>query len=72
MADQKLSDEQVWNRLHAASEALGREGGATTAGNTALEAARRSLILLQMGVLKSSEDAKDRAELARGPQPDPQ
>jgi hypothetical protein len=55
MADETLNDEQVWNRLHAASEALGQAKGATVAGDTALTAARRALVLLQMGVLKSAE-----------------
>lgn len=55
MADDKLTDEQVWNRLHVASEALGEAKGATVAGDTALTAARRALALLQMGVLKSAD-----------------
>lgn len=55
MAEDKLTDEQVWNRLHVASEALGSEKGASVAGDTALSAARRALALLQMGVLKASE-----------------
>ena len=55
MADEKLNDEQVWNCLHAASEALGDAKGETTAGDTALTAARRALVLLQMGILKSAE-----------------
>ena len=59
MADETLSDEQVWNRLHAASEALGQTKGATVAGDTALTAARRALVLLQMGVLKSAEADQD-------------
>ncbi len=65
MADEKpLNDEQVWNRLHAASEALGQAKGATVAGDTALTAARRALVLLQMGVLKSGEAEQ---EPFRGP-----
>lgn len=70
MAD-KLSDEQVWNRLQVARDALGQEEATSVAGNTALEAARRGLLILQMGVLKSSEDARDRAELSPEPKPDP-
>lgn len=55
MTDDKLSDDQVWNRLHSAREALGEGKGVTVAGDTALTAARRALVMLQMGVLSSSE-----------------
>lgn len=56
MADDKpLNDTEAWNRLHAALEALGTAPGRTTAADTALTAARRSLVLLQMGILKSAE-----------------
>ena len=50
MAD-KLSDDQVYERLHAAYLALGREEGETVRGDTALKAARRAIMLLQMGHL---------------------
>jgi len=53
--EKPLNDEEVWNRLHAALEVLGAARGTTTAGDTALTAARRALVLLQMGVLKSAE-----------------
>lgn len=55
MADEKLNDNQVWDRLHAALEALGDASGHTTAGDTAMETARRALTYLQIGVLKASE-----------------
>lgn len=55
MTDKLLNDTEVWNRLHAALESLGEDEGATKAGGTALRSARRTLILLQMAVLKSSE-----------------
>lgn len=56
MADEKpLNDTEVWNRLHAALEALGTAPGTTKAGDTALTAARRALVYFQMGVLKSAE-----------------
>lgn len=70
MADEKLSDIAVWNRLQVASEALGEGKGETVAGDTALEAARRALLLLQMGVLQSAE-AKDQAESEPAPPHDP-
>jgi hypothetical protein len=70
MADEKLSDIAVWNRLQVASEALGEAKGQTVAGNTALEAARRALLLLQMGVLQSSETkAQAGNEPAQPPDP---
>jgi hypothetical protein len=55
----KLNDTEVWDRLHAALEALGEDDGATTAGGTAIRSARRTLILLQMAVLKSQEEAQE-------------
>lgn len=70
MADE-LSDEQVWSRLQVARDALGQEKAASVAADTAMEAARRALLLLQMGVLKSSEDARDRGEPSPGQIPDP-
>lgn len=47
----KLSDIAVYDRLHAAREALGSEEGETGHGDTALKAARRALALLQAGHL---------------------
>ena len=56
MADDKpLNDIETWDRLNAALDALGTAPGHTQVANTALIAARRSLVLLQMGVLKSAE-----------------
>ena len=74
MSDEKLSDNQVWDRLHAAREALGQAEGSTVAGDTAMTTARRALLLLQMGVLKSSEpdQVTAPAETSPGPIPDPQ
>lgn len=60
MADDKpLNDNQVHDRLHAAMEVLGNAEGETVHGDTALKTARRSLMLLQLGVLTSQ--AKDDA-----------
>ena len=56
MTDEKpLNDNDAYERLHAALMALGTAPGLTTAADTALTAARRSLVLLQMGVIKSAE-----------------
>ena len=59
MADKLLNDTEVWDRLHAALEALGEDDGVTKAGLTALRSARRTLVLLQMAVLKSQEDQQE-------------
>lgn len=55
MTDKLLNDTEVWDRLHAALDAIGDEKGATTHGDTALRSGRRTLILLQMAVLKAQE-----------------
>lgn len=59
MAD-KLSDDQVYERLHAAYLALGREEGETVRGDTALKAARRAIMLLQMGHLAAQDSGGDK------------
>ena len=56
---EKLSDDQVYERLHAALLALGREDGATVRGDTALKAARRAIVLLQMGHLAAQDRDSD-------------
>lgn len=59
MTDTKpLTDAEAWDRMHAALEALGDAPGATTAADTALTAARRSLVYLQMGIIKAGEAAQ--------------
>ncbi|WP_062233210.1 hypothetical protein [Aureimonas sp. N4] len=58
MADKDpLEDMAAYDRLHAALDALGKAPGATIHGNTALEAARRSLRMLQLGLLVASDKA---------------
>ncbi|UXN75866.1 hypothetical protein N8D56_27045 (plasmid) [Devosia sp. A8/3-2] len=55
-----MNDSEVWDRLHAALEALGEDDEAATyAGGIALRSARRTLILLQLAVLKSQEDQQE-------------
>lgn len=52
---EKLSDNEVHDRLIAASDALGEDEGVTVHGNTALEAARAMLTKLQLGLLLISD-----------------
>lgn len=62
----ELTDEQAHERLVAAREALGDEAGASTAAKTALEAARKALVLLQLGLVMAME----RADRGSSPPPD--
>lgn len=55
----RLTDEQVLDRLAAAAETLGDGSGETTQGNTALEAARRALILLEAGLAMAMSGDRD-------------
>jgi hypothetical protein len=48
-----LTDDEAYERLHAALLALGTEAGASVAGDSALEAARRALRLLELGLLSA-------------------
>ena len=64
MAD-KLSDDQVYERLHAAYLALGREKGETVRGDTALKAARRAIMLLQMGHLAAQDAGTDKNQAVK-------
>lgn len=57
--DQPLSDNQVHDRLNAASEALGEAPGITVRGQTALDMARKVLSGLQLAVLLGGERATD-------------
>jgi hypothetical protein len=57
-ATQALSDNQVDDRLKAALDALGEAPGATIRGNTALAAARKTLVLLSMGLIAASLKAE--------------
>lgn len=53
----KLTDFEVHDRLIAATDALGDDEGETVRGNTALEAARKALRLMQLGLLTAMEKA---------------
>jgi hypothetical protein len=61
LAGKPLSDNEVDDRLKAARELLGKDDGETVAGNTALNAARRALELISLGLIKAG--LKQRNEL---------
>ncbi len=65
MAARKLSDQEALDRLARASDALGVEEGATVPGNTALEAARRAVTMLLLGLEGAGEPP------TRSPEPEP-
>jgi hypothetical protein len=50
-----LSDDEVYERIHAALLALGRDSAATVRGDTSLKAARKALTMLQLGLLAAIE-----------------
>jgi hypothetical protein len=45
--------------MHAALEVLGNAPGATVRADTALEAARKALMLLQWGLVQAAETGSD-------------
>lgn len=57
--NQPLSDDEVFERLHAVLLELVNANGATVRGDTALKAARQALALLQMSLLKAQDQASD-------------
>ena len=62
MSQKPVDDDTAYNLLHSALLALGTAPGETTRGNTALEAARTMLRLLQLGLVKVMEDNADHVE----------
>ncbi len=62
-----LSDDEVYERIHAALLALGRDSGATVRGDTSLKAARKSLTLLQLGLLAAMEKNIDNNAAIKDP-----
>lgn len=58
MSDKLLTDEEAYERLHAALLALGREDGANARTDTALKAARRAIAMLQIGLLAAQEEGR--------------
>ena len=65
----KLSDNQVHDLLVAAREALGNDDGLTVHGQTALKAARKALVLLQIGVVSAGEAIDLNSASPRSDQP---
>jgi hypothetical protein len=57
-----ISDIEAGDRLAAARDVLGHERGATTAGNTALEAARKALSLISLGLIAAGEKREATAD----------
>lgn len=71
MPDHKpLSDTEAHDRLCAASEALGDAPGATVRANTALQAARQALSLLQFGLVAAMDKNEDRIASVLRQEPD--
>lgn len=62
-----LSDDEAYERIHAALLALGRESGATVRGDTSLKAARKALTLLQLGLLSAIESGSDANAAVKAP-----
>ncbi len=62
-----LSDDEVYERIHAALLALGRESAATVRGETSLKAARKALTLLQLGLLAAMEQNSDDNQAVKAP-----
>jgi hypothetical protein len=61
MTDRKLSDNQVHDRLVAAAEALAGPEAETLRGQTALDTARKAMVLLQLGLVAAMEKAEEAA-----------
>lgn len=58
----RLSDNDVHERLTAAREALGEDEADTVRGNTAISAARRALVILTFGLVKAMDDESDKVD----------
>jgi hypothetical protein len=69
----KLTDEEVYDRLHEAYLALGKEQAETVAGATTIQTARLALQSLQQGFLMAidSDSDENSAILGSSQQPDP-
>lgn len=62
----KLTDEQVYARLHGALGEIGGEGE-TALGDNTLKAARRALVLLQMGLVQAQETGSEKNRAIKVP-----
>lgn len=59
MSDEKpLSDIEIYDRLFAAVETLGKEDGVTARGDTTIKAARQALKTLQFGLIAAMENSE--------------
>ena len=56
---ENLSDTEVYDLLFSAMTALGTRDGATARGDTSIKAARRALLLLQLGLVAAMEAESD-------------
>lgn len=54
-----LTDDEVFDRLHAALMAIGEDTGESVRGDSALRVARRALTALQMALLMAQEAEAD-------------
>ena len=59
MTGPKLTNDEVYQRLHEAGLALGNAEGETVLGDTALRTARQAIVMLQMGMVKAEEAGRD-------------
>jgi hypothetical protein len=59
VAGRTLTDDEAADRLARASAALGDEPGETVAGDTALQAARRAVTLIMLGLEQASEQGSE-------------
>lgn len=66
----KLSDNEIDDRLHAALEVIGDAKGETVRGNTTLDAARQALSLLKFGLLYAAFKNSDKNDAISDP-PEP-
>ena len=55
----KLSDNETHDRLVKAREALGEDAAETVHANTAIETARRSLVMLQIALMTAISNTDD-------------
>lgn len=72
----KLTDNEVYDLLFNAREALGDQDAETVRANTALTTARRALSMLQFALLQAAEQNADHVEgvidqPATSPEPPP-
>lgn len=58
MSEKLLTDEEAYERLHAALLALGREEGVNARTDTALKTARRAIAILQIGLLAAKDEGR--------------